>query len=488
MTTTIGATRKSLRYIKNEVQYYQHQVDGIREGARRTSFLLADDPGLGKSLEALTVVAIDFERDLAKRCLVVCPATLKGNWLEEIEQHTNFHALVVEGDRTDRDKCFQLFTLLDLQILIVNYEQVYTHLEQLNDLKFDIIIYDEAHYFKNPEAKRTKAVLKLRAKRHIPVTGTPLLNQVNELWAILHRIDPQQFPHYFPFRNRYCAMGGFKGKQIIGVKNKAELESKLKSVMIRRLKKDVLDLPEKHHVPVYVDLYPEQRELYDSAANDLKIELPDSPTPQELENALVKNLKLKQICGTTACIPGYDDISVKLDRAVQLLLEFTYNNELESPSEPVVVFTQFRDVSRCLHKRLQEIGLASFELNGDVKMNDRVALVERWANYYDSSNSNPRAVLIVMLQLAVGLNMTAANRCIFLDKLYVPKLNEQAEDRLHRIGTDLTKPIQIFEIIARKTVEQRIETILRGKRKLFNTMIEDNAWKAALYKALKEDD
>lgn len=477
--------RKSLKYINDDTVFFKHQVEGIRNGARRTSFLLADEPGLGKTLQALTVAAIDFERDYARRVLVVAPSTLKWNWEDEILKFTKFRHLILDGVPKERERQLLEFSLFDYDILIVNYEQLKSHVKTLNTFDFDIIIYDEAHMIKSHNSLRTKYVHELCAKRHILLTGTPMLNQVNELWSLLHRIDPLRFPNYWPFVSRYCAYGGYRGKQIIGTKNKSELEALLKSVMIRRLKKDVLDLPEKQRIPIHVDLLPEQRILYDSAMTDLEIELPDSPDPMELENALVKYLKLKQICGTTATIPGYEDNSAKLDRAIPMLTEFTHD-EPDSPSEPVVVFTQFRDVSRCLSSRLAATGIKSFELNGDVKKQDRPEMVRTWST--DKGPTGRRSVIIVMLQMAVGLNMTAASKCIFVDKLYVPKLNEQAEDRLHRIGADKTKPIQIFEIIARKTLEQRIESILKVKKKLFDSLVEENDWKAALYAALKKED
>lgn len=483
---TTGVARKSLRFIKDETQYYEHQANGIRKGARMSSFILADEPGLGKTLQALTIAAIDFELNIARRVLVVCPASLKYNWAEECDKYTRFQYIILEGSPDERKSLIRLFEVMELQILIVNYEQVRTHLKDLNALDFDIIIYDEAHYIKNHKSKRSQAALSLKGTRHIVVTGTPMLNQVHELWTLLHRIDPYRWPNYWPFVNRYCAFGGYRNKQIIGVKNRQELNLHLQEVMIRRLKKDVLDLPKNQYIQVPIELHPEQRKIYDQALSDLEVDLPDSPDPMELENALVKYLVLKQICGTLACLPGYDDTSAKLDRAVEMLEEFTHE-EPDSPSEPVVVFTQFRTVSSCLAARLEKVGIKVYQLNGDTPKDKRVSMVEEWGNYKDPATGK-RAVLICMLQIAVGLNMTAASKCIFVDKLYVPKLNGQAKDRLDRIGADLTKPIQIYELIARKTIEQRIESILKTKTKIFDSVVEESDWKRELYKALREKD
>lgn len=482
---TAGVTRKSMSKIKDETNYFGHQLDGIRTLARMGSFLLADEMGLGKSLQALTVAAIDFERKKqdgtpwANRVLIVCPASLKWNWEDEIKRHTRFHHIILNGTPEERRKQIELFEFLDLDIMICNYEQVKTHLRDFNYLNFDIIIYDEAHYIKNPKSERTKACLKLRAPRHFLLTGSPLLNQVNELWSLLHRIDPYRWNNYYTFTSRYCVFGGYRKKQIVGSKNKAELTAAVEKIMVRRLKKDVLDLPDKQYIPVYVELHELQRKLYDEANDDLQISCPNSVDDIEIDNPLTKYLKLKQICGTAAEIPGYEDVSAKLDKVVEMI------EELKANGEKVVVFTQFRGVQRCLEARLDALKkpIKYYTLHGDVPKESRQEVIKLW-----SGDANA-PVLTVMLQMGgVGYNMTAASVCIFIDRLYVPKLNEQAEDRLHRIGASKTKPIQIYQIIARKTIEQKIETMLRRKTKLFGEIIEESDWKRAIYAAIREAD
>lgn len=477
------ATRKSLSKIKDSVAYYPHQLDGIRDLARRGSFLLSDEMGLGKTLESITVAAIDFERGWAKKVLVVAPATLKWNWLDELAEFTHFTATVLNG--TPKQRAIQLNTFVDdeTDFLIVNYEQVVAHLPMLNACNFDIVIFDEAHYLKSYKSQRTKACVKLRAKRKFLLTGSPLLNQVNELWPLLHMIDPIAYPSYWKFVNRYAVFGGFKDKQIVGVKNKAELTTTVQKVMLRRLKKDVLDLPEKQRIVVKVDFHPAQLELYEQARDELKIDLPSTPDPMEMENALVKLLRLKQICGTTFAIdPSLGDHSLKLDRAMEIIEEVT-TPAGDYPGEPIVVFTQFRGVQAAMMDRLARAKVPAFQLNGDTAMPDRQPTVAMWGK------SPQPAALVAMLQVAgVGLNMTAANKCIFLDKLWVPKLNEQAQDRLHRIGADKTKPVQIFEMMVKGSIENRVETILRRKTKLFDSVVEESDWKRELLRRMLEED
>jgi SNF2 family DNA or RNA helicase len=474
----VPAARKSLKYIKDSVEFYQHQVDGIREMAMINSFILADEMGLGKSLQALTVAAIDFEKGWATKLLVVAPAGLTGNWRDEIEEHTNFKAMVLLGPPTKRRALLEEFREGEHHVLICGYEQVKAHLEALNELRFDIVIMDEAHMVKNPKAKRSKAAHALVAGRFFMLTGSPMLNHVNDLWSLLYRIDPGAFPKYWTFLHRYCVFGGYKDKQIIGTKNQEELTDKLQSRMIRRLKRDVLDLPEKQRITIKVDLHPRQQSLYDEAKDEMQITIPGNPDPMEIENALTKFLRLKQIAGTTATIEGYEDHSSKLDHVMGMIEEIC----TEAPQEHVVIFTQFRGVQAALAERLYSMQCPVYELHGDVESSTRSDVVKEWAN-------DTPGVMIAMLQVAgVGLNMTAASKAIFLDKLWVPKLNEQAEDRIHRIGASTTQPVQIYEIIARNTVEHRIETILKRKSALFGKVVDPSDWKRKLVEALQEED
>lgn len=489
-------TRKPMRGIRDEVAFYDHQADGIRALTQVMSKILADEMGLGKSLQAIVTGVVGLNRSEATRILIVCPATLKGNWGDELDKHTTMTWQILDG--TPRQRARQLAEF-DSQFLIVNYEQVKVHLEELNAMAFGLIIYDEAHILrhrplsakalaayrdagKKPTGSSARAIAcsQLVAPRHLPLTGSPMLNQVDDLWALLHRIAPRQFPNWHTFVNRYAVYGGYKDKQIVGVKNERELRELLKDHMIRREKKDCLDLPAKQRIVVKLDLHPAQRAMYDQARYEMKIDLPDGEL--EIKNALAKFLYLKEICGTTACMEGHDDVSTKLDRATEMVKEIIDNGE------PVVVFTQFRTVLACARGRLEREGIGVDVLHGDVPTKDRVPLVRAWSEH--AAAGRPRALLCMLQVGGIGLNMTAASKMIFLDKLFVPKLNEQAEDRIHRIGADTTKPVQIYELQMRNTIEQRIEMILRQKTTVFGAVVEvgNSEWKKQLIAAVINDE
>lgn len=480
MPTTVVAPRKSLEpWIFDSVEYYPHQIIGVRKLSRMRNFILGDDMGLGKSLQSLTIFAIDVFLGKCERALVVCPTTLKGNWDDEIGKFTSFQKRVLSGTPASRSEQITDFrNWIGPRILIVNYEQVKPHLAELNACDFDVVIFDEAHYLKNHSAIRTKSCMRLRSKRKFMLTGTPMLNRVNELWTLLHLCSPAEFPNYHNFVNRFCRFGGYKNKEIIGTKNLDELRNILDRYMLQRHKKDVLDLPDVQVIERHVDLLPQQLEIYKEISNELKAELVGKDGPQDIENGLTKQLRLLQVCGTTVVFNG-EDHSSKLDLAI------ADSHELLSRGEKIVVFTRFRPMLAAFAQRLDGSQYPVFQIHGDVPIDSRSEVVKTWGTQPGA------AVLVCNTTVAgVGLNMTASRYVLFLDKLYTPGLNKQAIDRLHRIGADKTQPIQVLDYIVRNTVEARVAKILSLKTRLNKDVLGDGdggKFRRMIYEAMMED-
>jgi SNF2 family DNA or RNA helicase len=489
---TATTERKSLEpFLKDDVQYYPHQVPAIRDMARMNSFLLADDMGLGKSLQALTVFCIDVKRGIAETMLVVCPVTLRENWVDEIEKFTRIPYTLL-GEVANPNKRGEMKKLTPAKrqaqlveftqqtgprILICNYEQLVNpvHSATLRKFQFSAALYDEAHYIKNHKAKRTDAALAIRSKRSFMLTGTPMLNQVNELWTLLHRIDPRAFPKYWTFVNRYCVFGGFENRQIIGVKNEAELKKILGKIMIRRMKNDVLARDKPTYIQHKVGLSDTQRKLYDQIENELYL-TDGNGVEYDVENDLTKFLRLKQVCNTPYSIdPSLPDDSLKLDRVIEVC------EEIASANDKFVLFTQFRGTMAATANRIYKAKLGPLHLlNGDVPTGERVPIVKQWGSERGAS------ILLCMTQVAgVGLNMVKANQGGFIDKLFVPGLNKQAVDRMDRIGQD--KPVLIHEFITKGTVESRIEAILRSKEMLNADIVEGSVGMRKLIELLKQN-
>lgn len=488
------AHRKSLEpWLYDEVEYYPHQIEGVRQMLGSNNWILADDMGLGKSLQALTVFASRIKMQWAETAIVVCPVSLRSNWLDEVQKFTRIPATIL-GERYENDiartlsptqRDFQLeeFDMIKgPKILICNYEMLNKHVKQMNELNFHFRIADEAHYLKNPNSVRTKNWHRLQAHYTLMLTGTPMLNKVDELWSLLHSVDPFGWPKYWTFMTRYCVFGGYKDKQIVGTKNQDELMTRLHRIMIRRMKKDVLSLPEVQIIQHKVDLLPEQRKLYDQVSKEMLLDRIDAEEPEEVENGLTKFLRLKQICGTT--VPFMEkDFSGKLDAVVEDVLQASGNGH------KCVVFTQFRNVLDKFAERLDKAAgddVDIWEMTGDTPKSERGQMVKDWAAPEKGSMGN---VIVCMLQVAgVGLNMTAGRHGFFIDKLFTPGMNQQAIDRMHRIGASETQPVQIHEYITRATIESRVEQILTIKSNLFGTIVNESDFKKKLIQALQEEE
>lgn len=294
--------------------------------------------------------------------------------------------------------------------------------------------------------------------------------------------------------SKNCVYGGYEGRQIVGPKNTQELQNRLSAVMIRRLKKDVLDLPEVQYINRFADLHPKQRALYKQVVEEMRMENADG-TMVDVQNALTKFLRLKQICGTTATVTN-EDHSDKLDMAVEdakLIMDSGHR---------VVAFTQFRGVLDAYRKRLETSTLPTisaypvFVLHGDVPQepdgrdpNDPKKKWSRQEIIHQWETSTKPGIIVAMYQVAgVGLNMTAARHGQQLDKLFVPALNQQAVDRMHRIGASNTQPVQIYQYLCAKTVEDRVEAILRTKTKIFDAVVEETSWTKKLVEELLKEE
>lgn len=460
------------------MHFYQHQVEGVAWGKLRNSFLLADDMGLGKSLQTLAVFGMHLwelenaypGQGKSGSMLVVCPTNLRENWANEIDMFTGYKYMLLEGNPNQRMKqLLKFWSMESPKVLIVNYEQVQPHLPTLNMLDFTIVAADEAHNLKNPDAVRAKAFQGLRSRRKIMLTGTPIENDPSEMWVALDQINPGQWGTFWQFKNEYCVMGGYGGNKVTGVKNTERFRLKLADVMLRRRKDECLDLPEVQYNIRYVTLDPTQKHYYNLIVDEAEeIAGISEEKLGDISNPLTKYLRLKQICATTATLlDSGEDVSPKLDLAADDA------EMIAAAGEKIVVFTQFRPVIDAYVRRLEEKFQGSvpiYQLTGDVPKSERFAMVEKWG-------SEPGAAVIIgtLKVMSEGLNMTQARHGQFLDKHFNPAKNAQAVDRMNRIGASLIHSVQIYEYLVSRSAEMRVEKILKEKKDMADQILNPSA-------------
>jgi SWI/SNF-related matrix-associated actin-dependent regulator 1 of chromatin subfamily A len=407
--------------------YLPYQKAGI-EFSKDRNALIADQPGLGKTIQAVGVININPH---INKVLVICPASLRINWKREMEKWLvrNFSIGVVDKN----------FYPEDSDIVIINYDVVDRHKDNLSKLDWDLLVIDEAHYLKNPSAKRTKAIFGYKkapgisAKQKLFLTGTPILNKPIELFSLLNSLDPKEWSSRWKYAHRYCdAKYNDFGWDFSGSSNLEELQDRLRSsLMVRRLKEDVLtELPAKRRQVIELPSDKSMMSLIksentawedkDSTLSALRasVMLASVSDNQEQYNQAVHQLKE----GTSSV---FSNLSKLREEIALKKLPYVIEH-LNSFEEKVVVFAHHKSVVSELKDKL---GDQAVMLVGDMSMEDRQYSVDEFQN-------NPKVKYFIgsIMAAGVGITLTAASTVVFAELDWVPGNMSQAEDRCHRIG------------------------------------------------------
>lgn len=434
----------------------QYQREDIVFMYEHPFMLNALEMGLGKTLEAIAVVLLSK----AKKVLVVCPNTVKTVWADEIEKWSDYPYLIIEGDKKQRLRLWEK----DSVFYIVNYESARLHVPEMEEIDWDIVIVDEAHRIKNRQAKQTKAVKSIEARRKILLSGTPIMNRAEEIWSLLNYLNPVEYANYWKFQKRYCIMGGFESKEVVGYKNSVELKEKIHEVMIRRRKDEVLkELPPRIYQNLFVDLDAKQRKLYDKAEEEIILELEkeEGKTGKlRIWNALSRMIRLKQIAISPRLV-GDIGPSAKFNELSNLL------EEIITDGHKVIVYSQFKMATDMLRDMFGKCYNAAY-VSGDVDPEDRGKEIKKF-----QEDDSCKLFIGTIGSCKEGITLTAATYVVFLDKDWVPANNEQAIARAVRIGQNNT--VNVISLIGRNTVEEGIERILAKKQQTFDNFVEINA-------------
>lgn len=454
-------------------ELFDFQREGVEFLVKHPRALLGDEMGLGKTVQTIVAsLAIADEKD---RILIVCPNSLKWTWAKEFERWAPTTSVqLVTGDRLTREKQI----LSDAQVTIINYElfryglktdrgeREWSHDTQLvMKRKWKTIVLDEAHRVKNRDAQVTRALTTITKTidRVYLLTGTPILNRLEELWSLLRILFPKEYTSYWRFVERYCQVfsNGF-GTEIGPARPEMlpELKTILDGFTLRRLKRNVLpSLPRKLPIRrVWVPLEKSQRDVYQGMAEEMYTIL-ESGEVVSAAVAIAQITRLKQIVidPNLMAQPDLPLGGTKVDAVLDILESMA--------GEKVVIFSQFATALNRLQKTLSAKGYDTSIITGEVTGEDRQAVVDRFQT--DPSN---QVLLCGLKSGGVGITLTAAHTAIFLDKFWNPALNWQAQERLDRIGQ--TEPVTIIELLAEKTIEESIEKLLTQKADLFSSLFE----------------
>lgn len=450
---------------------YSHQREGFRFGMEHESWLLGDEQGLGKTKQVIDIAVARKQIKGYKHCLIVCGVNgLKWNWANEVATHSNEKAYILGqrdkrngdiriGSNEDKIKDLKNLDNIDAYFIITNVETL--RCKEATDLlakycvnkQISMVAIDEIHKCKNPSSQQGKGMLRLIPNCRIAMTGTPVMNNPFDLYIILKWLGYER--HTFSqFKAHHGVFGGFGGYEVVAYKNMEEIEEQLDTMMLRRLKDDVLDLPEKIYINEYVDMDNRQEQIYREVTADLKANIDQvavSPNP------LAALIRLRQATGYTGILSSTIKESAKLDRLEDLVEEITANKR------KCVVFSNWTQMTDVITERLASYNPAV--ITGETADMERSNMVHKFQN-------DPTCKVIVgtIGAMGTGLTLTAGTSVIFLDEPWTMAAKQQAIDRCHRIGT--TQKITIHTIMCKGTIDERIHNIVEQKGMMSDALID----------------
>jgi len=423
--------------------------------------ILADDMGLGKTLQVLTFILSEKNEKDCEPSLIVVPTSLVYNWHAEVEKFTpQLSVLMISGNKNERLEALNHVNNYDL--VITSYPLIRRDIDYYKDIHFRFCILDEAQYIKNPQSQNAKSVKKINAKGRFALTGTPIENSLTELWSIFDFL----MEGYLSNRKKFVSK--FEKPIVKDQDNEAveELRRFIRPFILRRFKKDVLkELPNKIEHKLMAELTKEQKKIYVAYLNKIRGELEQEIAEKGFKKSQIKILaaltRLRQLCcHPSLFIDEYYGESGKLN-----LLSEIINESLES-GHRILLFSQFTGMLSIIKDMLLEKNIDFMYLDGSTKSKDRGKLVEDF-------NKGKGSIFLISLKAGgTGLNLTGADVVIHFDPWWNPAVEEQATDRVYRIGQK--NVVQVMKIITKGTIEEKIFELQQKKKKIIDTVIKQN--------------
>lgn len=464
--------------VPDGLAYLPFQRAGIAYASSRPACLIGDQMGLGKTIEAIGVINADAS---IRRVLVICPASLRLNWQRELTKWLvrPLSVGIVNGGVPATD------------IVIVNYDILRKYSAALRAAEYDLLIVDEAHYLKNPDAQRTvevfgtddykakklppnKIVSPLRARRRILMTGTPIVNRPKELFPLLHYLAPAAWPNFFTYARRYCNAHQTRyGWDFDGAAHLDELQERLRTtLMVRRLKADVLtELPAKRRQviecppngasgAVSAELSAYARHEREIERAQAAVELAKaSDDPADYEAAVARLRERVQAAFTELSLLRHDTALAKVPAVIEHIVDV-----LES-EDKLVVMAHHHDVQDAILSALTEQGVKAVLHRGGLSDVEKQAAVDAFQN-----DPQTRVFVGSILASGVGITLTAASTIVFAELDWVPGNVSQAEDRLHRIGQQQSVLVQ--HLVLDGSLDARMAHILVAKQRVIDEAMD----------------
>ncbi len=447
---------------------------------------LADDMGLGKTVQLLAfLLHLKVQKSLQAPVLLVCPTSVLGNWEREVKRFTpDLQFLIYHGDARPRGKQFSL-AIQQKDLVITSYALVQRDLKEMQTVSWQGVVLDEAQNIKNAEAKQSQAIRQLETQFRIAMTGTPVENRLTELWSIMDFLNPGYLGPKNFFQRRFATPIERYGD----TDSLKTLRSLVQPFILRRLKTDkaiIQDLPEKQEMAVFCGLTAEQAALYQQVVDQSLADIEAAEGIQRKGMILAVLVKLKQICNHPALFlkeanrgeplaesiatdqtpiseeqaPAFHLRSGKLLRLQEML------EELVAEGDRALIFTQFAEWGKLLQAHLQaQLGREVLFLYGSTSRKNREEMINR----FQRDPQGPPLFILSLKAGGVGLNLTRANHVFHFDRWWNPAVENQATDRVFRIGQ--TRNVQVHKFVSTGTLEEKIHDLIESKKALAEQVV-----------------
>jgi superfamily II DNA or RNA helicase len=427
--------------------------------------LLADDMGLGKTVQLLALEARCREAGPRPPTLIVCPLSILGNWQREIRRFTpDLTVALYHGSARE---------LGDSDLVLTTYQVAARDADKLSMREWDRVVMDEAQQVKNAATGTARALRRIGARHRVALTGTPVENRLADLWSIMDILNPDLLGPASIFRARYSVPVERFGDEEAA----ARLRRVIRPLVLRRRKTDeavIADLPDKLERTQWCNLTTEQTSLYRAVVDELFVKMRER-RPGNRHKGLVLSAmtKLKQVCNHPAHLLGDGSAIPQRSGKVQRLEEILATALAEG--DQALVFTQFARFGTLLQPHLRDrLGTEVAFLHGGTGKGARDRMVERFQN-----RDGPRVLVLSLKAGGTGLNLTAANHVVHVDRWWNPATEAQATDRAFRIGQ--TRDVQVHTLVCLGTIEERIDAMIAEKRTLAEMAVgSDEGWLANL--------
>ena len=431
-----------------------YQIDGVKWLSVLYKYslggILADDMGLGKTIE--TIAFIDLIKQ-DKPILIVSPKSLVFNWVSEFSKFAkNIPVYPIIGTVEERKKIIKKIANDKFGVYFISYDSLRNEFENLTDITFDMCILDEAQFIKNMHAKKTGAVKQINALHTVALTGTPIENNIYDLWSIFDFLMPHYLLDYEDFKDSYEHDDEYY----------AIVRDKVAPFILRRRKEDVLkDLPEKYEVIITTEMSQEQRKLYDAFRLKAKEELKTSDGSKIME-VLSIITRLRQICvDPSTFVDNFTGESGKITALKEII-----NNKINE-GHRFLIFSQFVSALNIVKDEIEKMGIKYYMITGETSAKERLRICNNF-----NEDEDIKIVLISLKAGGTGLNLVGADVVVHLDPWWNYSAESQASDRAHRIGQ--TRTVEVIKLIAENSIEEKVVNLQNEKKELVDKVISDN--------------